>query len=306
MPESNSSGSSALTSVGLGNPPGQSAAAPAGAPPPGQQGDASAGAAAATSKAWWADFEADFKDEPSFEKIKAFADGPKGLVKSYVNLEKMMGGDRIAKPKSDDDVEAWERWYDAAGRPKTPEEYEFKRPDSLPDNFYSEDMEKSFRTWARENGLNKKQASNLYEGYVKTRLEQHMAWDKARHEGRTKAEEALKREFGPDGFQAAQGRTKAAYQKFADPEFAQYLDETGLGNDPRMIRIFDRIGKEMMGETQLRGQPSAIRSPQDIDADIAKFRLENREALYNANHPLHKHKVDQLFEMTTRRFADGA
>ena len=57
------------------------------------------------------------------------------------------------------------------GGPRWPaDKYEFKRPELPSDLPYDEETEKSFRTWAHINGLSKKQASNLYDGFVKTQL----------------------------------------------------------------------------------------------------------------------------------------
>jgi len=101
------------------------------------------------------------------------------LGKGYQNLEKLLGKDRIPVPQADDDEDGWQRWYAASGRPEKADDYEFERP-SLPEGLpYDEETEKSFRTWAHVNGLNKKQARNLYEGYVKAQTERHAAYNTA-------------------------------------------------------------------------------------------------------------------------------
>ena len=301
MTATTSGGSSILTELGT---PGAVQSEPAALAPAanGTGGNGQTPAQVAADKAWWAEYEAEFKEDPGFSKIKSY-ENPKGVVKAYMNLEKLLGGEKVPKPRADDDVEGWDRWYRATGRPDKGEEYEFKRPDSMPENFYSEDIEKEFRTWAYENGLSKKQAANMHDRYVNTRLKAHQEWQKAQGEQRSQAELALKRQFG-DKFEAAQNRTKAAYQKYADPEFAKYLEETGLGNDPRMIRVFEKIGAETMGEVRLKGAAMVDHDPADAERAIANHREKYREALFKRDHPDHDLRVKEMKALFEKRFGE--
>jgi hypothetical protein len=51
--------------------------------------------------------------------------GAGDALKSYVELEKAFGGDKIVLPKEAADEAGWNTVYDRLGRPKTPEEYKF-------------------------------------------------------------------------------------------------------------------------------------------------------------------------------------
>src|SRR5262245_59197561 len=102
---------------------------------------------------------------PEYIPEKFWKDGKpdvENLGRSYVSLEKLASSDnRIARPLADDDTEGWDRWHKASGRPDRAEDYEFKRPDKIPEEVgYDEEAEKSFRTWAHVNGLSKRQATN--------------------------------------------------------------------------------------------------------------------------------------------------
>ena len=62
------------------------------------------------------------------------------LGTAYQNLERLLGREKIPVPTSDDDEEGWER-VNAAFRPESPDKYEFKRPEKLPEGMpYDEDM----------------------------------------------------------------------------------------------------------------------------------------------------------------------
>jgi hypothetical protein len=225
------------------------------------------------------------------------------LGKGYMNLEKMLGREKVPVPTSEDDKEGWERWYAAMGRPEAPDKYEFERPELPTDLPYDEEMEKEFREWAHINGLSKRQAQSFYEGYVKRQIARHTDWSNQAKETRQQAEAALRREYGRNYDQAIQ-QAKAAMMTYADPDFHRYLDESGAGNDPRMIRIFARIGKELRGDTRLQGRTEAA-NPADAQKAIAEFRTKHNDALYNRDHPEHKQRVSEMQQLFERAFPDA-
>jgi hypothetical protein len=222
-----------------------------------------------------------------------------GLAKSYSSLEKLLGSEKIPVVSNWEDKDQADRWYKAAGRPDDAKGYEFTKPDKLPDGFYDETAEQSFRDWAHNNGLNKRQAANLHKAYVKTQLERHAAYQEQQRQtqGRLKAD--LMREHGA-AFEGFSKGANAAVMRYADPDFKAWLDETGMGNDPRMIRVFGRIGKDMMGDTALRGQPKVEVNTADLDKQISEYRSKYSTELHDRAHPEHARHVaafQKLFEL---------
>jgi len=223
------------------------------------------------------------------------------LGKAYQNLEKLLGGEKVPKPISDDDEEGWSRWYAASGRPDTPDAYDLKRPElpaSLP---YDDVLEKEFRQWAHINGLNKKQTANLYDGFVKRQIEATSQWQTQTQQARAQAEIALQREHGP-GYQNKLKLAQEALKEFADPDYLQYLAESGKGNDPREIRAWIKIGEKMRGETRLVGKPAEQANPQDLDRAIAGFREQYKEALFKKDHPDHDLRVREYNGLFAKRY----
>jgi len=215
------------------------------------------------------------------------------LGKAYTNLEKLLGGEKVPKPLNDEDSEGWDRWYAASGRPEAADKYDFKRPDKLPDGLgYDEELEKSFRSAAYASGLNKRQATALYDQFVKQQLDRHGAMQVHNQQARAKVEADMRRELG-NQYEGALGKARSVMGSYADPEFRQWLDESGLGNDPRMIRVFSRIGQDMAGEQRLIGKPAPSISVQDAQRAIAEHRTKYAEALNDRNHPDHKMRLDE-------------
>jgi hypothetical protein len=283
-PTQTTGGGSTFLTEGGGNPQGAETQTPANTTP------AANGSPPATArpeyipeKFWNAE-----KNEADYE----------ALGKSYSNLNTLLGGEKAPVVKDWDNKEAVDRWYRAGGRPDSADAYEFDKPDAAPEGFYDDDAEKSARQWFHENGLNPRQAKNLHAAFVKTQLERHQAWNTQQEQAKKNVADALVREHGPQYEGFAKG-AQAAIQKFADPDFYKHLDETGLGNDPRMVRVFGRIAKAMMGENALKGAPSsqATLNADQLTAEIASFRQKNWKALTNPDDPTNKALSDKLEQM---------
>ena len=223
------------------------------------------------------------------------------LGKAYQNLEKLLGREKVPVPTADDDEEGWQRWYAASGRPEAPDNYELKRPELPADMPYDEELEKSFKTFAHVNGLNKKQAAALYEGYAKTQMDRHVAYSTHQKQAVAQAETALRREYG-NQYEQAVGQAKSALAQYADPEYLQFLEQSGQGNDPRVIRAWIKVGKEMSGDTKLKGTVQQTAQPADLDAAISNFRSQHTEALFKKDHPDHDRRVKEYNKLFEARF----
>lgn len=229
-----------------------------------------------------------------------------GLAKGYTNLEQLLGREKIPKPLSDEDQEGWDRWYAASGRPEKPDAYEFKRPDTLPDGLgYDEELEQDFRATAYGMGLNKKQATGLYEKFVTNQVKRYEAFSTSKKQARAEAEANLQREYGAKYEQKLQ-QAKVAMANFADPEYRQYLEESGQGNDPRMVRFMVKIGEQLMGDTRALGKPAPQANTADLERTIREFESKNRSALFDKSHPDHAALVKERNRLYEAKFGDEA
>lgn len=218
---------------------------------------------------------------------------PAVLLKSHVHLEGKLGSDKIPVPKSDDD---WKEVYAKLGCPAEPTAYEVQRPEKLADGTtYNEEGEKSLRNWAHANGLNQKQFSSAYSAFMEHVNAQNAEIARINKEARDTGEATLKREQGQayDGFVST---AKAAAAKYLEPQVIAKLEQAGLANDPDILRMFNRVGKDMMGDTQLRptNGAAAASTPAEIQMKIDKMYAERSKELFNAEHPDHALYAKQL------------
>jgi hypothetical protein len=236
------------------------------------------------------------KDKPIDEYAKAVSQG-------YRSAESYLGKEKAPIVTNWDDPDQVEMWFKAAGRPEKADDYEFKRP-TLPEDLpYDEEEEKNFRQWAHANGFNKKQAANLYDAVVKTRVEKHAAWSESRKRERAELDAALVREHGGNIEGVKQGAL-TVMQKYADDQFRQYLDQTGLGNDPRMVRVLAKIHKDLNGDTRLKGATAPAPNQGDMRAQISDFRARHDKALMDKGHPEHNRVVSELERMYHAAFPE--
>lgn len=250
-----------------------------------------------TSGSSWKDsLPDDIKTSPTLDKF----DTLEGLTKSYINLEKTLGSEKVPVPKSEED---WDKWYKAAGRPDAPEGYEFDKPENIPEGMeYSADMDKQFAGWAHAQGLNGKQAQGLREDLMKHLADGHSQALEQQSVRREEAEANLKAEFGR-AYDQKMKEANTAMRKFAGAEFAAFLDETGLGDHPAMIKAFASVAKATMSENELVGEATEP-TTKDLDDQIAEFQKKYAAELMDKTHPEHQLRVTQRSHLYDRRY-DG-
>ena len=239
------------------------------------------------------DFE--FRQDPSLATIP---DVPT-LAKNYVETKKLVGKKGVILPGEKDPEEKWEEVYTALGRPETPDGYEFARPD-LPEGLtYAEDFEKDFRAQAHKAGLSAKQAKALYDWYVPLTME----WAKVGEAALTKAKEELASEWG-DKVEENTRLAAEAFKRFASPEDYQTMFEgpTPLGNDPRLVRFFYKVGLAMQEDKFVSGKAGG--GAEDLDQQIAE--VEKNPALYDAKDPQHDALVKKRDELYRKKYPETA
>jgi hypothetical protein len=233
------------------------------------------------------------------------------LAKAYTNLEHLLGREKVPVPQDDNDEEGWQRWYDAV-RPESIEAYDQVVRDAggtvetdLPEGMeYDSELEEGFKEAAHASSLTPQQYNNLRELYVKTQTERYEQYTKMREEQRNHLQHQLQREYGRE-YPQQLNRAKTVMQKYADADFVQFLNDTGLGDDPRMVRFMARAGMDLSGETKLVGQPQMEAAPEDIDTAIRTFRDKNHKALMERDHPNHQAVVRELNKLYQARYGDS-
>jgi len=144
-------------------------------------------------------------------------------------------------------------------KPAAPEKYEFTPPEGqeLDANALA-----VFEPIAKELGLSQEQAQKLVDIYPQIQQQQAEAWSKqvADWGEQVKAD----KEIGGDKFNASVGAAQRALDQFGNTELREYLNASGLGNHPALVRFCAKVGKAMAEDTFVVPNQGGQRSAADI------------------------------------------
>lgn len=242
----------------------------------------------------------DIANAPEVVRDLATKKGYKGvedLAMAYSNAEKKFGVEPerlVTWPKDESDVDGYKAIYSRFGVPETPDGYkfEYKAPEGIEvdDNILGD-----FKAKAHQLKLNNAQVNALVQyqldlakqgsdNYSKQLKEQAELQAKQSEEAQAKAIEALKKEHGI--------KTEAEYvdfmnkaQKMAeDAGLFQVLDETGLKDDPRVIKALHEMSKKV--SDQALPNKNNTQGATDNKARIAEITKD--PAFTSPTHPQHQ------------------
>ncbi|MBS0857949.1 peptidase [Providencia rettgeri] len=142
-----------------------------------------------------------------------------------------------------------------------PEKYEFT---AGKDQELDKEAVAAFEPIARELGLSNEQAQKIVDVYGSTIMPQLIkqqtdAWQKQV----TDWAETVQADKELSSVESI-GNAQKAMEQFGTPELKEYLNETGLGNHPELIRIFSKIGKSMSEDGFVNGSSENTRSTADV------------------------------------------
>ncbi|CAA2938259.1 MULTISPECIES: peptidase [Enterobacter] len=144
-----------------------------------------------------------------------------------------------------------------------PEKYEFTAGEGVE---LDTEALKDFEPVARDLNLTNEQAQKLVDAYPKilagVQQRQAEAWQK-QTEGWAETVKADK-EIGGDKLTANLSAAQRALDQFGTPDLKEYLNATGLGNHPELVKTFVKIGKAMSEDGMVTGKESGQRSAAEV------------------------------------------
>lgn len=222
----------------------------------------------------------DLRESSVIQRVKDVV----GLAKVAIDTKALVGANTVKLPGTSATPEDWNEFYGQTGRPEDPEQYTV--PEDIPLELSEEDSGQ-LRKLSFDMGLNPWQAANLMREYS-TRI---AAAQQAAEEGVVaRAEEGrkvLQKEWGP-AFEEQMLLARSMIRKFDDSgELINVLEETGMGNDPGMIRLFAKVGKAFAEHDILGGghNTGLKDTPADAKAKMDAMWQKNGAILKNRLHP---------------------
>ena len=162
-------------------------------------------------------------------------------------------GDKPQEDKPADGDKPADKPDDKEQKPEgAPEKYEFKAGEGVE---LDTEALKDFEPVARELNLTNEQAQKLVDAYPKilagVQQRQAEAWQAQTEQWA--ADVKADKEIGGDKLTANLSAAQRALEQFGDPELKEYLDSTGLGNHPALVKAFIKVGKAMSEDKVVTG-----------------------------------------------------
>ncbi|EGE2237677.1 peptidase [Shigella dysenteriae] len=178
------------------------------------------------------------------------ADGAKPAEDKPADGQKQEG-DKPAEKKEDDKPEG------------APEKYEFQAAEGVE---LDTEALKEFEPVAREMNLTNEQAQKLVDVYPKilagVQQRQAEAWQQTTEQWA--ADVKADKEIGGDKLPSNLSAAQRALDQFGTPELKEYLNTTGLGNHPDLVKTFVKIGKAMSEDGMVTGSNDGQRSAAEV------------------------------------------
>lgn len=236
----------------------------------------------------------EYRGNPSFQQYKDLG----GLLKSHLNLESMLGGDKnllFKLPKSGDYTEVWGK----LGRPENADKYQLPKElkVALPEN-----LQKSLREVAFKNNLTQAQLEAIVQWSDAETFNTLEGGKAARAKAKADAELAIKTEFG-DAYSQRVNHAKNVFEAFDRADAWKALEDAGLTNHPGIIGMLSDIGA-MMGEDTLvsgGGNTGFTLSPEAAQAEINRLQGDPKsdfmQDYLNGSRPGHKAAQQKMAEL---------
>jgi len=213
---------------------------------PGDTGDNQDGSTD-TLPAWMSQLPDELKQNEQLSQFKNLGELGNKFLEVSKNAE---GSFKIpGEGATDEEISAF---YNKIGRPKEASAYDLQSP-QLPEGMQmNTELGVAFRDLSHKIGLTQKQAKQLFDFYNNHMITTFSTAQKAKIKAVTDAGDSLKQEWGTN-FDTNMEVVKRAYVKFGNEDFTKFMNESGAGNNPVVIKTFFEIGKATLDDTIVDG-----------------------------------------------------
>lgn len=250
------------------------------------------------------DLPDDLRGSESLERI-ARSDNPTvELARAFVQTKAKVGAHTVKVPGQNASDEERTEFLRSIGVPEDKTEYQFPT-ENLPAVEIEDKEQQQIRDIAHDVGLTKEQAAILYRRYADLKANTEQELQQSSEQARKQAEQQLRRDTG-QAYDETLQFAQETIQTFFPEEFKQFLDDSGLGNDSRLIKGLAEVRKRISSDEIIGGgrNQSMKLSPAEAEQELGQFMAdpENRKALVDKNHPGHKAATEKRSELYRAQF----
>ena len=234
---------------------------------------------------WKSNLTPDFANSPTMQKYADTKDGFNDAVKAHLELQKMMGHDKVPIPKSKDDP-ARVLFNKALGIPDKPDGYNLADAD-VPETMKGLTFDKKkFAEIVHQHDLTPAAAKGLWEAYTQMSKQGYADALKSHQDKMTGVINTMRQEWG-DAYQSKVELGQMVINKFSgEQEVNDYITSV-LSADPRGLKFLAKIG-DQFSENKIGDFKYQRHS---LTPDEAQRELDG--ILRDSNHPYNNPKATQ-------------
>lgn len=243
---------------------------------------------------WYSSLPEVYQMNPNINKYATLDE----MVKGHDSLVKMVGRDKIAIPKTD---EEWKEVYGKLGRPEKPEDYKFDDLEvNLDPNMYplanqEEDL-KWYSQLAHEVGLSNAQANKLYKEYISRQGGLHNIANTTIENEMYNAKTTLQSKWGKDYDGNVNLASRTMTKLFGD-SVAKTIMASGLGRNVAFIEKMYDLGLKTHEELGIDKTGHSVKTAADHRQELAE--IQRHPAYFDKRHPDHQTYVDRAIAINT-------
>ena len=210
------------------------------------------------------------EENRSLVEAKKWDQDPNTLVKGYRELE-AHAKTALVPPKEDASPEDWDAFHAKLGRPDTPDGYEFKLPDGVPENMpYDDTFKTQFQNWAHEAGLTSKQAAIVHDRYLQEAANSYTKMVEDTAQQVTSAHDELVKKWGDKespGYQRNVELAQRAIRQLGGDELRGeltrfgFLTQRGEVASAKITQMLASIGEQLFSEDTIYAGPTSAVNP---------------------------------------------
>ncbi len=224
-----------------------------------------------TNENWYSTLSEEYRNHPSIQKFN----DANGLAKSYLNLESMMGQEKIPVPKGVDDSNAWGLYRKAFNVPEAAENYNIKI-EGVEDEKLG-----VFKELFHKHNIPQDTAQALTDAYVEDIKGIFAHQDQLKQVAMENATNELKKEWGLK-YEENLKTARNFLEKMAGNEEDYKYFEGVIGNDAKFIKLLSKMG-ESISEGSLGGferqTGGFVKTPKEAEAELNSI-LNNPDDAY--------------------------
>ena len=238
------------------------------------------------------------REDKTLPRIKKFWD----LSSSYVNVRKQVPLDKMPRPNDNFSEADWDEFYKAGGRPDTPQDFNIKKPEDFPEEYWVQDNADKYQEVFHKLGISKKQSDALVALNNEMTLAAIKEIEQQEEMEFTTLKDNLRKKWGR-AFDQNTHLGDIAIEKGAkgDEGFKERLIEK-INKDPDLIEYSANLGS-LFSEHGIF-EDTKIPTPSDIQKQINELRADPR--FLSKEKSIRQPLIDQINRLTEQMLKDKA